>query len=87
MENRLPQASPSIAFGPGGFVQNVSYAPSSSKHRRTMARPDARPDSAASSSAILSMAPPAFTPDVPLSSPAAAADDPNDAVPVVTDGG
>lgn len=71
MANDLPQASPSITFGRGGFVEQVTYAPSASKGGSGMAHAAARPD-AVSSSAVRSMAPPAFTPDVPFSSPAAA---------------
>lgn len=67
--NKVPQASPA-QVGPGGFVQQVTYA-------------SAQPDSVtSSSSAIQSMAPPSFTPDVPNSSDAAMT--PSAMVPLAT---
>ena len=62
MDDKLAP-SPSIRFGPGGFVERVVYAPCSA----TMMT---RPDSPTSNPGLVrpaSLAPSAFTPDVPLS--------------------
>ncbi|KAL7534879.1 hypothetical protein ACHAXR_010105 [Thalassiosira sp. AJA248-18] len=64
MASNQPQASPQITFGPGGVVEQVTYADNPSA--ATFFQPD---NASSNPGAIQSMAPPSFTPDVPMSSP------------------